>query len=186
MCAPMRSYERLLEQRERASMAVALRRPALLAVVIGASLTMSATGRADAPTLLSVTLYWSVVPAMQLLIALVLVRSASGRLVSMSRAIDLCFMANGPWSLWFVASAGWSLFTLPLARPMAAVLLAAAIPGAWTPVLMFSFCRTVLNDPAPRALRRTIAHQAAIWTIVVVAIAEAVQLWPRILAWSGR
>ena len=183
MVRPMRSYARFAPHAG-GSAWLAVRRPALLALVIGLSLAMASTREADAITVISVALYWSVVPAVQWVAAFVLIRSAANRAAPIAGALDLCFIANGPWLIWLVGFAGWAALPAPLARSMWPILTAALIPMAWTPILVFSFCRAVLNDARPAALRRTVVHQAAIWGIFFVAWSNAVQFWPRVIAWS--
>jgi hypothetical protein len=186
MFRPARSYARLAAAAERPSRVLAVRRPALVALVLGATLAIAATHRVEAAMVASVTLYWSVVPIVQWIAAYLIIRTSAARMVSIPRAIDLCFVAAGPWSCWLIAFGAWAAFEPPIARPMAPILWAALIPIAWTPILIFAFCRAVLRNSQAAALWRTLAHQALVWVPAALTIAQAVQLWPRLLAWSTR
>jgi hypothetical protein len=101
----------------------------------------------------------------------------------LSAALDLFFVAHGPWSLWLMGSAIWVLLSSPIGRPAQGHALTALIPAIWTAVLVFAFCRIVLDCGPRDALRRTVLHQAVIWSVTLLLIAYAVQLWPRVLAW---
>jgi hypothetical protein len=56
------------------------------------------------------------------------------------------------------------------------------VPAIWTAILIFAFCRTVLDCGRREAIRRTVVHQAIIWSMTLVIFALAVQLWPRVEA----
>ena len=161
----------------------ALRRPVLAALIFGAVAAMLTTDHIDPTLLLRTTLSWSFVIVIQLAGALVLIRSSSSRTIGTKAATDLFFAANGPWSLWLLVLTAWALTTPPLARPLHEVFLSALIPAAWTPVVIFAFCRTILGDSARTAVWKTALHQAAMWLAFGVYYGWAVQAWPRLLFW---
>ena len=94
-------------------------------------------------------------------------------------------MGHLPWSLWIVAATlatgiapkGW--------RAEWPILVSALIPIAWTSVIAVSFCRVVLGDAPRVALARTALHQAVTWTMALIYVANAVALWPRVVAFLG-
>jgi hypothetical protein len=55
----------------------------------------------------------------------------------------------------------------------------------WTPLVVYGFCKSVLQVTRRGALLRTVLHQAATWAFVIAYFAWAVQLWPRLLGTSS-
>jgi hypothetical protein len=159
----------------------AFRRPLVVAMVLGVSAAICATGRVTPRLLLSTTLCWSFVVVLQAAIALALIAGPARRTVGIARAIDLFFAGHAPWSLWMLATAAWA--PSPVGRPMAPVLAAAFVPLVLTPRIISAFFREVLGlDPRP-ALVRTAAHQAATWLTFAMLFGTAVQAVPRVLEW---
>ena len=78
--------------------------PLLLALLLGIVTSVATTGRVVASLLLSQTVCWSFVPALQLVRGSLLIASAPRRRVTFPRAVELLFAAHGPWSLWLVAT----------------------------------------------------------------------------------
>ena len=53
------------------------------------------------------------------------------------------------------------------------------VPLVWTPPLIAGFCRSVLGCSTTQARRRTIAHQAMTWAVILGYAILAVQPWSR-------
>jgi hypothetical protein len=184
MAAPSRAYAEAL-RRPASGGWRALRRPALVALVLGTGSAFSSTGHLTVGLVASGFLCWSFVPILQIATAAAIMRSAASRSIPSGRRLDLWFMGHAPWSLWIFA-ATFAIGCAPLGwrveRPIIATSL---IPLAWTSVIAAAFCRVVLGD-APRAARaRTALHQVVTWTIALLYFAVAVALWPRIVAFLG-
>jgi hypothetical protein len=180
MSAPPSAYRRLAFGHH-ASLAGALKRPLLVAIILGTSVCIYAIHRVTLGLMLSAVLTWSFAVIVQLLAAAAFVASSKRRRVSLPAAMDLFFMGHAPWSLWLLAVAAWAAW-LPHPLKMDYIVLAtAAVPFAWTAVIVFAFCREVLNDPPRLAVIRTLFHQSLIWTFTGVYIAVVVALWPRII-----
>jgi hypothetical protein len=178
MTAPSEAYGRLAPG-HRKSLPGALKRPLLVAIVLGMAVSIYATRRVTLGLALSAILTWSFAVAVQALAAAALVMSSARRRSSLPSALDLFFMGHGPWSLWLIAAAAWSAL-LPRPDKMDMIVAASAVvPIAWTAVIVFAFCRTVLHDEPRVAVIRTLFHQSLIWTFTAVYIAVVVQLWPR-------
>jgi hypothetical protein len=179
MTAPQDAYRRL-SPGYRTSPLAALKRPALVAIILGVVVSIYATGRVTVSQVLITVLCWSFAAALQTLAGLALVASAKRRSVGIPAGIDLLFVGHGPWSLWLLAVAAWAVW-LPRPDRMDVVVAAtAAVPLVWTAVILFAFCRTVLGDEPRQAAIRTLLHQLLIWTVAGVYIAVVVQLWPRL------
>jgi hypothetical protein len=159
----------------------AVRRPLLVAVVVGASVAIAATGHVTPSLLLGVTLCWSFVVLMQVAIAVSLIARPARRTVGLPRALDLFFAGHAPWSLWMLAAAAWA--PSPLGRPFWPVLATALVPVALTPIMISAFFREVLEMDPRHAIGRTAAHQAITWTLFLILFGTAVQIVPRALEW---
>jgi hypothetical protein len=182
--SPSRTYAALAQSRRRPGPLGALRRPTLVALVLGAAMAISATRHAPPRLVLSTTMCWVVVVVLQLAIALPLIAGPARRTVGVPRAIDLFFASHAPWSLWLLAFVAWA--PLPGVRGLTPILLAALIPIALTPWMLDAFFREVLKLDPRVALVRTMMHQAITWTLLVALFGAAVALTPRGLAWIGR
>jgi hypothetical protein len=179
--APGATYAALARQPSRIGPIGALRRPLLVATVLGASIALSATGRITPALFLSTTLAWSVVVVLQIAIAITLIAAPSRRTVGVPRALDLFFASHAPWSLWYLAATAWGMS--PLADWSKPILLLALAPMVLTPRMIAAFFREVLELDPRLAIGRTIAHQAITWTLFLLLAGSAVALWPRIVAW---
>jgi len=177
--SPRDTYARLARTRSRGGVLVALRRPALAAVVIGAAIALGATGHVTPRLLLSTTLCWALVVVLQVAIAVAVIAGPSRRTVGLSRALDLFFASHAPWSLWLLAAAAWS--PSPLGRPLTPVLVSAVVPLGLTVRMLAAYFREVLELDPRHARLRTIAQQAATWGIPLALFGTAVAFWPRLL-----
>jgi hypothetical protein len=179
--APRDTYAALARIPDRGTVLSALRRPLLVAAVLGASTAIAATGRVTPSLLLSMTICWSFVVVLQVAVALSLIARPAQRTVGLPRALDLFFASHAPWSLWMLAAAAWA--PSPIGRPMWPVLAAALVPIALTPLMIAAFFREVLEMDPRHAVARTAAHQAITWTLFLLLFGTAVQIWPRVLQW---
>lgn len=151
-------------------------RMALVALVIGTSLSVSATGRIDLWLVLSTSLGWGFVPALQLLTGLILVRGLGGK----EPALAAYFDTHTPWSLWIVGVHALFLLVAPARDEALWTALTAVIPAILTVRLLLGLCERDLGMARHVARRRVAAHQAATYGLVFVYVALAVALWPRI------
>jgi len=162
-----------------------IRRPALVALIVGVSTAVSSTGHLTIGLLVSGFLCWTFVPLLQIATAAAVMRPPASRPMPLSRRLDLWFMGHAPWSLWIIA-AGFVLAYAPGRwRVELPIVATAAIPIAWTNIIAAAFCRVVLGDPPGVARARTAIHQAVTWTIALLYFAYAVALWPRVVAFLG-
>jgi hypothetical protein len=176
---PRDTYARLARSRSRGGALIALRRPALLAVVIGAAIALGATGHVTPRLLLSTTLCWTLLVVLQVAIAVALIAGPARRTVGLSRALDLFFASHAPWSVWLFAAAAWSPSVI--GRPLMPLLISAVLPLALTVRIIAAYFREVLELDPRHARLRTIVQQAATWGIPLVLYGAAVAIWPRFL-----
>jgi hypothetical protein len=158
-----------------------VRRPLVVALVLGAATAMSGTGHVTPALLVSTTACWSLVVVIQAAIALTLVTAPAQRTVGLARAIDLYFAGHAPWSLWMLAAAAWAPSVL--GRPVTPLLVAAAVPLIMTPRILSAYFREVLEMDPRDAFARAAAQQAMTWVTFVVLYGTAVALPPRVLQW---
>ncbi|HYT69584.1 MAG TPA: hypothetical protein VEL51_24405 [Vicinamibacterales bacterium] len=181
IAAPGPTYAALARAPSRIGPITALRRPLLVAMIIGCSTAILATRHATPSLVLSTTICWSVVVLIQIAIALAVIAAPARRTVGIPRALDLFFAAHAPWSLWMLALIARS----PTAgeRTLVPVLVAALVPIVLTPRILAAFFREVLELDPREAIRCTIAHQAITWSVLIVMFGWAVALIPRIVQW---
>ena len=159
----------------------ALRRPLLVALVLGTSEAITATRHVTPGLLLSTTLCWSFVVVLQMAIALSLIAAPSRRTVGLSRAVDLFFASHVPWSLWLLAAAAWA--PSPMGRSTTPLFVAASVPALLTPRMIAAFFREVLEMDPREARARTVVHQAVTWGLFGGLFAASVAIVPRVHEW---
>ena len=156
-----------------------LRRPALTALVLGASLLLGATAATELPSLISVVLWWSFVPLIQFAAAYVFVASFRARPIPLNRAVDLMLAGHAPWSLWILLVGlcfmmGWYNGTGQMVFGIAAITVM-----CWRAVILYHFSRAVLQVTRNAALVRTLLHQLTMAGIIVLYVCWAI-------AWEAR
>ncbi|HEY2434890.1 MAG TPA: hypothetical protein VGI12_19620 [Vicinamibacterales bacterium] len=177
--APRTTYAALVRLPAHASFLLALRRPLLVAIVLGVSVAISATHAVNPLLVASTTIAWSYVVALQMAIALPLVAGPSRRTVGLPRALDLFFAGHAPWSLFALLVAAWGLATST--ESIWPIVAAALLPCALTARIVHAFFREVLALDAAAALRRTVTQQALTWAIVVAINWAASAFTPRLI-----
>jgi len=181
MMSPRATYAALARASGRGTVLTAVRRPLVVALVLGVATAMSGTGHVTPALLLSTTACWSIVVVIQAAIALTLVAAPARRTVGLARALDLYFAGHAPWSLWMLAAAAWS--PTALGRPTMPLLLAAGVPLVMTARILPAYFREVLEMDPRHAFARAAAQQAITWVTFVVLFGTAVALPPRVLEW---
>ncbi len=151
-------------------------RMALVALVIGTSVTVSATERVTLSLVVAGALGWSFVPVLQLLTGVLLV-AGSDRLTP---SLDRYFATHWPWSLWIlIVHAGFLM--VPAIRGVGLLFaVTAAVPVIWTVRLLLGLCQTDLGMGRAQAWRRVALHQVATYLLVLLYVSFAVALWPRV------
>jgi hypothetical protein len=184
IAAPRKTYAALVRGRGRGSLMTAVRRPLLVALVLGVSTAIAATRSASPGLVASTTLAWSYVVVAQLAIAVPLMAGPARRTVGLARAIDLFFAGHAPWSLFMLLVAAWGF--LPAGSPAWPLAAAALIPCVLTPRIVGAFFLEVLALDARAARRRTIVQQAITWTVFVAVNWAASAFTPRLIELAGR
>lgn len=155
-----------------------LGRMALVALVVGMSVTAAATERVDLLLTFSGVLAWSVVPVLQVFTGAVLVRGTRGPRV---RHLAQYFGTHWPWSLWLLALHALVLMVPGLRAYFYWLTLSAVVPIVATVRLLVAFGQEELHLTARDARRRVAQHQLLTLALAVLYVQFAVALWPRFL-----
>ena len=178
---PTATYAALAAAPLRVGPLTMLRRPALVAIVVGFAVAIAGTRHVTPILVISTTLSWSVLIAAQVIIALGVFARPASRTLGVPRALDLLFASHVPWSLWMLAVAAWA--PVPGVRAFTPVLVTALAPMVLTPRMIAAFCREVLRMERRQAIVRTTMHQVVTWGVFVAVYGWSVALWPRIVQW---
>jgi hypothetical protein len=177
MFRPAAEYRDQVKLSRAGSWRDALATPALVAVVIGVMTVMAATGRVTASLAISGVICWSFVPVLQLATAAAFIRGRASD-VSFARAIDLWFLAHAPWSIWILGIAVlMPLMTVSLEW----IIVGGLVPTIWTAFVLAAFFREVGGHSRRAAIRRTLAHQALTWILILIYIELATATSTRII-----
>jgi hypothetical protein len=179
MIDPNRAYAALGATARPVGLIRALRRPLLVAVVLGTSMALSTTRHVTPTLVVSTTMVLSVFVLGQLLIALTATSGFASPAIGRARALDLFFASHAPWSLWMLASAVW--VPSPLGHRASPLFIAALVPMVLTPRILAAYFREIQGLDRRAAAVRTIVHQMLTWGLFVAAFGAAVAIWPRIL-----
>jgi hypothetical protein len=166
------------------------RRPTLLAVVLGCSVSMAATGRFTPRLIADGAIAFLFVPAFAWL-AFALVFRRSRHAFGFRQAADLFFLGHSPWLLWLVLLIAVTASVPPrrLSPFILPLLVSMLVPAVWGLWLDFHFFREVLQRTPREARRDVLLHRALAWTAVTVyflGIAIAGEELPAIAEWLHR
>jgi hypothetical protein len=188
MMAPHSAYRRLAAEApsptsSSSALRLLARRPALAALVIGGAVALTSTGGATARAMITTTVCWSFVPGVQMMVAGVLIALWRRPGLRLCPALDLFFAGQGPWLLWTLGVAAAALAAFGLGGHTVPRLLyllpLALVPFCWTTIIIFAFCREVLELDGRRAFIWTLLYESAIWGIAYLyAGAMTFQAWP--------
>jgi hypothetical protein len=157
-----------------------LSRMVLVALVIGTSVTVSATERVTLSLVLAGGIGWSFVPVLQALTGLLLIRGVDRR--PRLELLDRYFATGWLWNLWIVAI-HVTLLVWPAGRRLGILVIgaAAAVPIIGTLRLLLRYSQTELGFDAHGARVRVLQHQAVTYALVLAYVSFAVSLWPRVI-----
>lgn len=166
-----------------------VRRPLLLAFVLGCALSLVASGRVSVRLILDGAISFAFVPVIEAA-AFAIVHRFGARRMRLARAMDLFFATNGPWLLLAVVLAALVALQPPRAIPpwtvppkirvVAAVL---ALTIAWSAYRDFIFFRDTLRRSAAAAVRDLVLLRAIAWPCGI-AYFFGYAIWPLIVSWK--
>jgi hypothetical protein len=163
-----------------------VRRPLLLAFVLGWSVSLQASGRLSARLIGDGAVSFAFVPLFEMA-ALGAVYRLGPRRISFARAVDLFFAANAPWLLWMIAFAVLRCLQTPMQatappRSLLSMLEVSLVPiAAWSAWIDLQFFREVLPRPAASPGRDLILQRAIGWTCALGYFA-GYAIWPYVVS----
>jgi hypothetical protein len=149
------------------------RRPLILALFIGATMSLIATRVLTARLVFSEALGWLFVPILQAM-SLALVWWPHRRRLPFARALDLFFASNGPWLLWLLGLGAVTAFAPSLqaykwpdsaALPMLSI---AAVAALWSAYIDYCFFRLAFDHTPRRAAQTLVIQRAFVWVFCML------------------
>lgn len=160
-------YRRLASDTgEPAGLALLLRRPLLLALLLGATVSGFASGRFSLRLILDGVLSSAFLPATQCAALALVRRTGTRRALPFTRASDLFFAGNGPWLL-FLAAQTLVFASVPpraLSPLLVPAIFACALPLAWSCFIDFQFFKEVMGRGTRGALADMLLFRVIAWT----------------------
>ena len=157
-----------------------LRRPLIVALVIGTAVPIMAVERITLGLLMSSAVSFSFAVAIQMAVGAAIIATARSRRASLPRALDLWFAGHVPYSLWLLLAAA-AIAAMPAAG-LDGLIAVAVIPSVWTAVIVAAFCRNVLGTTKAGARWRATAHFLAMWAIALQLVALSAGGWFQVWA----
>ena len=178
--APDSTYRSLVADRERVTAWRMLRRPLIVALVIGTAVPIMAVQRVTLGLLAASTLSFSFTVVIQLVVGVAVIASATSRRTTVTRAVDLWFAGHVPYSVWLLTVA--AVFAAMPSASMDLLFVLAVIPAAWTGVIVAAFCRQVLGTSRGGARVRATVHFLVVWAIAFELVALSAGGWFQVWA----
>ena len=168
---------------------VVARRPLLLALALGTTLSIAASGRVSVRLVVDGALSFGFVPIIELL-AFFLVYRRRARTMSFAPAVDRFFVGNSPWLVALTVVAAITAIDTPqdamlwTGFPRLAVLVAGAIAaGAWSLYLDVRFSQSTLRSSRSTAIADACLFRAIAWPLATVYFL-GYAIWPMLVQWS--
>jgi hypothetical protein len=168
---------------------VMLRRPLLLALFAGCTVSLQASGRLSVRLVADGIVSFAFVPFFEI-VALAVVYARCPRRVPFARAIDAFFAANAPWLLWLLAFSVLRCVQTPLqatAMPAAllwTLVLSLVLTAAWSAFIDLQFFREVLPPQHEHAVRDLLLARVISWT-GILGYFLGIAIWAELAAWIG-
>jgi hypothetical protein len=168
-----------------------LRRPLLLALVLGWTVSLLVSGRVVLRLVVDGALGFAFVPAFEVAaFAVVYHRVSSPRRMAFAAAVDRLFATNAPWVVALAALAALAVTRTPqevllwnLPPRQWVLLSAAAIAGGWSAYVEHQFLRTALGRTNRDAIGDAVLLRAIAWPLATVYF-FGFAAWPLVVQWS--
>ena len=188
LLSPAAAFRELAEERDGGAW-VLLRRPLLLALAMGCTVSFQASGRLSVRLIADGAVSFAFVPVFELM-ALAWVYRLGPRRIPFARAADLFFAANAPWLVWLMAFTILRCLETPVQATAPPMWLLWTLEGsllataAWSASIDLHFFREVLPRPAGKAARDLMLQRAIGWTCTIVYFL-GLAIWPEIAGRIG-
>jgi hypothetical protein len=170
MLQPRSAFTTLARQPVRDGIWLAVRRPLLLAFVIGCTISLLTSAGLTLRLTGGATIYWSFVPLAEIVaLGATSLRNSEG--VSRTRAIDLFFTGHGPWCLWLIGlGAIWSFFPPARAFELTSPLWlygTTSVVVVWSVWIDFCFFRVVIGRSRSSVWSGLLLQRLISWSLVI-------------------
>jgi hypothetical protein len=169
MLNPGAAYRILAQQPRGGRRWIGCRGPALVALVLGCTMSLITSGSLIPRLAASAAIYWSFVPLAETA-ALAVVCWNGKRTRTFRQTVDLFFAGHGPWLLWLAGLCVIWCFVPPVqAFAFTRVWLygAGAIVIVWSAYIDFCFFRFVMNRSPIQASRDFVLQRLISWTLII-------------------
>ena len=150
-----------------------VRRPLFAALMLGAFVSITASGRLNALLVFDGLLFWSFVPLLQALTMMCLVLLFARPTLPKVRVVDLFFMGHGPWYLWLLMISGTCLlmptkqiFMWPVTSGWI-LPLSLLMVWMWSNFTTLGFLKGALHLSIGRAVSMLLAYNLCFWGVIV-------------------
>lgn len=173
ICRPKRAFQFIAAQPAGGGLWLAIRRPLFVTFALGCGISLLTTGVLTLRVLLSVTTYWTFVPAIEAVALVAVVRRRPGG-ATWAATIDRFFVGHGTWTLFLILLVGSLAFTPPHVGwrlilttwlPMLGVVI------GWSAYVDFCFFRWISGASSGGAVARVLVHRVLVWIAVFVVFA---------------
>lgn len=158
-----------------------VRRPLIIALILGAGISLLVASRLSIELLISTTLCWSFVPLAE--IAGLLVVSRRTHQVSLAQRVDLFLLSHTPWLIWIAILGALGAF-LPLLSVFKSLeswtLMSGAVALVWSLWIDYHYFREVERAANGAAIGKLIVQRLVSWSLIV-AIFSYGSFWPSML-----
>jgi hypothetical protein len=188
MLRPAEAYPYLRKLPAEATRWTAIRRPLLIAAVLGCAMSLLTEGRITLRLALPAAVYWSFIPLLQMACVVVSYRRARPE-VSLARAIDLSFAGTAPWMLWLLAyTSVWVLLPPSRAYRMAnyhGIWYGLAwLAAIWSAYIDFWYFRMVFGKTPAWASGAILLQRGVCWSVGLVVFVWSAG-WQTVAGWLG-
>jgi hypothetical protein len=169
MLNPAAAYRFLAQQPVGRGRWVGWRRPLLVALMLGCTMSLIASAGLSVRLAASATVYWSFVPLAETA-ALAVMCWRGRRTRPFRHTVDLFFAGHGPWLFWLIGLCViWSLIPPVRAFAFTQVWLygGASLVIAWSACIDFYFFRFVIGASPARAVRDLLLQRLISWSLII-------------------
>jgi hypothetical protein len=185
LVAPARTFRELAEAPPASRTWLA--RPLFLALLLGATVSLQASGRASARLVFDGMIAFAFVPVF-MIVAMAIVYRRRPRSVTLGQAVDVFFVANAPWLVWLIAFNVWRSFLTPaqgstmLGVPYYLLLQSFAAVAVWSTYVDLQFFRVFLSKEDGRSGRDLLLARAISW-LGIIGYFAGHEFWEYLALW---
>jgi hypothetical protein len=166
-----------------------LSRPVWLPLLLGATVSLQASGRTSVRLLVDGAIAFAFVPIF-MIAAVAIVYRRCPRRVNFGRALDVFFIANAPWLVWLILIDVWRTFLTPaqastmLSVPYYSLLLSFAAVAVWSTYVDLHFFRAFLVREDGRPGHDLLLARTISW-IGIIAYFVGHEFWQLFALWMN-